>query len=269
VEWIKPGTVIGEGPPQGWSHLVILAKPRIGVGDVAAIPQTAIHYGSMFSFVIVANVRAEGKADAEQKRYYLERVAIGMATDVKGRNVIVTAEQTMGADVGFIGRAVMRENDKLLATDMRQVARTRTMDVFDVSALVRRDNLHRPMVLRHVFVVTPQTGQLTTFVWLLGREGTDGYTLADNAIQMLPPQMHEDRVLSVDARKFTLGIPGADAFALARLPQGTPIKYSKSLTTLAAVRRFTPETLLSLENELQTRYAPLALRVNQGKTTRR
>jgi hypothetical protein len=269
LQWIKPGTQIGEGPPQGWSHLVLLAKPRIGVGDVDAIPKSAIHYGSMFSFTVLANVRTEGKADADEKRYFLERVAIGMATNVQGRNLIVTSDQTFGADVGFIGRAVMRENERILSSDMRQVARTRTMHVFDVNAIMLRSNQHKQMVIRHVNLVSPQTGQLTTFVWLLGRDSTDKYTVAENAIQMLPPQMQEDRVLSVDARKFTLGIPAADAFALARLPQGTPVKYSKSLMTLAALRRFTPESALHLEEELQTRYAPLALRVNQAKAVRR
>ncbi|MGO9466347.1 MAG: hypothetical protein ACLQVF_19575 [Isosphaeraceae bacterium] len=269
VQWIKPGTQIGDAPPQGWSHLVLLAKPRIGVGDVDAIPKAAIHFGSMFSFTVLANVRTEGKGDAEEKRYFLEHVAIGMATNVQGRNLIVTSDQTFGADVGIIGRAVMRENDRILSSDMRQVARTRTMHVFDVNAIMLRTNQHRQMVIRHVILVAPLTGQLTAFVWLLGRDGTDQYTLADNAIQMLPPQMHEDRVLSVDARKFTFGIPAADAFALARLPQGTPVKYSKSLIMLAALRRFTPETALQLEDELQTRYAPLALRVNQGKSARR
>ncbi len=269
VQWIKPGTQIGEGPPQGWSHLVLLARPRIGVGDVDAIPKSAIHFGSMFSFTVLANVRAEGKGDTEEKRYFLEHVAIGMATNVQGRSLIVTSDQTFGADVGFIGRAVMRENERILSSDMRQVARTRTMHVFDANAIMLRDGRHRQMVIRHVILVAPQTGQLTAFVWLLGRDSTDQYTLADNAIQMLPPEMHEDRVLSVDSRKFTFGIPAADAFALARLPQGTPVKYSKSLVNLAALRRFTPEMALQLEQELQTRYAPLALRVNQGKSARR
>ncbi len=122
IEMIKPGTEIGDDPPRGWSHLVLLAKPRIGVGDVHAIPKTAIHYGSMFSFTMLANVRVEGNASGDRQRYFLERVAIGMATNVQGRNVIVTSEQTSGGDFGFIGRAVMRENDRILGSDIRQVA---------------------------------------------------------------------------------------------------------------------------------------------------
>src|SRR5262249_23644511 len=146
-------------------------------------------------FSILANVRAEGTAEGSQKRYYLERVAIGMSTDVNGRNMVVTSDQTAGADVGLIGRAVMRENDRILTTDFRQIARTRTMDVLDANANFRRNNLHQPMVVRHAILVAPQTGQLTAFVWLLARDGQNTYAVAENVVQMLPPGMHEDRIL--------------------------------------------------------------------------
>jgi hypothetical protein len=261
IEWIRPGTHISDGPPRGWSHLVMVAKPRLGAGDVDAVPRLAGQYASMFSFAIVANVRPETKADADQPRFFLERVAIGIATNVAGRNLIVTSDQTMGADIGLIGRAVMQENDRILKNDMYQVARTRTMMVFDVNSPMRRNQQHMRMVMRHALLVAPETGRLTTFVWLLARVGADQYALAEKVVQMLPPEMHEDRVLSVDANKFTFGIPSADAFALARVPQGTPIKYSETLAALAALRRFTPEAALKLEAELRTRYAPLALRV--------
>jgi hypothetical protein len=267
IEWIKPGTQIADGPPKGWSHLVMVAKPRLGAGDVDSVPRIAAHYASMFSFAIVANVRPETNNDADQPRFFLERVAIGIATNVQGRNLIVTSEQTMGADIGLIGRAVMQENDRILRNDMYQVARTRTMMVFDVNSPMRRNTQHTRMVIRHAILITPETGRLTTFVWLLARAGADQYVLAENVVQMLPPGMHEDRVLSVDANKFTLGIPSADAFALARVPQGTPIKFSESLAALAALRRFTPETTLKLEAEFRTRYAPLALRVNPARAT--
>ena len=56
----------------------------------------------------------------------------------------------------------------------------------------------------------------------------------------VPPNYHEDRVLSVDANKFTLGIPSDDAFALARVTQGTPVKFTSSLSQLAATRQFAP-----------------------------
>src|SRR4051812_5807154 len=41
LDEIAPGTVIGESSAQGWSHLVLIATPRLGVGDVNAIPRTA------------------------------------------------------------------------------------------------------------------------------------------------------------------------------------------------------------------------------------
>jgi hypothetical protein len=267
--WIKPGTVIGNGPPAGWTHLVLFAKPRIGVGDVDAIPRSATRYAGMFSFVIVANVVPESNSDGAEPRYYLQRLAIGTATNVKGRNIIVTSEQTFGADVGFIGRTVMQENEKMIRNDLRQVARTRTMSVFDANAIMLRDNRHTTMVMRHVILVAPQTGHLTSFVWLLNRDGQNKYAPAEKAVQLLPAQMMEDRVLSVDSDKFTLGIPAVDAFALARIPQGMPIKYSPSLSSLAAIRQFTPESTRQLEAELQESYAPLASRAQSSTSVRR
>ena len=64
-------------------------------------------------------------------------------------------------------------------------------------------------------------------------------------------------MLSVDANKFTLGIPSNDAFALARIPRGTAVELTPTLSRLAVTSRFTPESASSLEAELQTRNAPL------------
>ncbi len=72
--------------------------------------------------------------------------------------------------------------------------------------------------------------------------------------------------MSVDGDKFTLGIPSENAFALARIPQGTPIRFSPPLSTLAAIRHFNAESVTQLETELQTRYAPLTSRIGLLKT---
>ncbi len=45
------------------------------------------------------------------------------------------------------------------------------MLVFDAHAYVRYDGKHSRMIIRHVVLVAPKTGRLTTFVWLLGSDG--------------------------------------------------------------------------------------------------
>ncbi len=252
MDWIPPGTVIGDQAPKGWSDLVLLATPRIGAGDVNEVPSTAASYSSMFLFTVLANVKGDAGVGN-----VLDKVAIGTALVIEGRNVIANSENTYGADLGMIGRRVLAENDKILKGDVRQVARTPTMLVFDANAYVRRDQKHRPMVIRHVVLASPTTGQVSAFVWLMDPNGRDGYALAEKGLQKLPPACREDRVLSVDGQKFTLGIPSSDAFALAKIPQGTALGYSEAMKAVAASRRFTPDAAFKLEAELQARYAPV------------
>jgi len=116
------------------------------------------------------------------------------------------------------------------------------------------------MVIRHAIIVIPENGRLTTFVWLLGSNGKGGYAVAEAAVQLLPASFHEDRMMSVDGDKFFLGIPGRDAIALARIPQGTPVRYTDELKALAALKTFDVTSIVNLEKVLQTRYAPLATR---------
>ncbi len=51
--------------------------------------------------------------------------------------------------------------------------------------------------------------------------------------------MREDRVLNVKADRFTFGIPAKDAFALVRIPQGTPFRFTDEMKANAGARRLT------------------------------
>ena len=264
MDWIPPGTVIGEGVPKGWTDLVLFATPRLGVGDVDEVPRSAASYSSMFLFTVLCKVRGDAQAG-----YSLEKVAIGTALNINGKNVIADGENTFGADLGIIGRAVLAENERILEEDFRQVARTSTMLVLDAKVFVLRNQKHRSMVLRHVILASPTTGKVSTFVWLLGSDGASGYALADKGLQKLPPSFREDRVLSVDGQKFTLGIPSPDAFALAKIPQGIALGFSDVLKAVAATKTFTPQAAQKLEAELQARYAPVAARPKSAVQVRK
>ena len=266
LAWISPGTVIGETAPKGWTDLILFAKPRLGVGDVDEVPESTASYSRMFLFTILANVRGEQGDD--RAGHVLDKVAIGIALNVNGRNIIANSENPCGSDLGIIGSHVLAENEKILKADFRQVARTPTMMVFDANVYVRRDQKHRAMVLRHVILASPGTGRVSTFVWLLGPDGGDGYAFAEKGLQKLPPAFREDRVLSVDGQKFTFGIPSTDAFALAKIPQGTALGFSPALKAVAATKRFTPESARKLEAELLARYAPVAARARAADKAR-
>jgi hypothetical protein len=264
MDSIPPGTVIGQGAPRGWTDLILLATPRIGVGDVDDVPRMAASYGSMFLFAILGQVRGD-----DQAGYSLDKVAIGLALNIDGRTVGADSEHTFDADLGLIGRRVLAENEKILKNDFRQVARTATMLVFDANVFVLRKQKHQPMVIRHAILASPTTGKLSTFVWLLGPDGANGYALAEKGLQKLPPNCLEDRVLSVDGQKFTLGIPSNDAFALSKLPQGISLGFSDALKFVAAIRMFTAESARKLEAELAARYVPVVARPKPPAQARR
>jgi hypothetical protein len=208
----------------------------------------------MFLSAVLANVRNAGTD--EKPAYFVEKVAIGTVLEIAGRKVVVDNDKTFGKDLGMIGQRVLAEHESILQTEFRQVARTRTMSVIDAKAVVLYNRKHSRMIMRHAILVSPTDGTISTFVWLLGSDGKDGYALAEKALQRLPQNLHEDRVLSVDSRKFTLGIPASDAFALIRIPQGTPVEPSARLRDAATQRRFTPEGALDLEAELRAVLVP-------------
>ena len=96
-----------------------------------------------------------GKGD--DQAFALDRVAIGSATPIQGKEVVVTSSQTFDSDVGFIGRRILEENEAILRTDVRQVVRTPTMLVFDAQGFVLYNRKHARMIIRHAIVVSPRT----------------------------------------------------------------------------------------------------------------
>ena len=44
--FIPTGTVIGSGPPAGWTHLIVKSRPQPGAGDVHASGDGGAHTGT-------------------------------------------------------------------------------------------------------------------------------------------------------------------------------------------------------------------------------
>ena len=249
---IEPGSVVDPGPPTGWSHLLIAAYPRVGSGDVKKVNRTVLRFGSLITFTMAANVVSQELPDGS-KRYQLQKVGWGLGTRVRGRNTIVSADthEQLGADLGYIGAEILKRNEQGLQNSFMQVAQSSTMVVCDYSSLVHHGGEHRWMVIRHAVLLNATDGHLTTLAWLLERGTHQEYALAEDRLQILPPAMHEDRVFHVDAEQFFFGIPKSEAFAVAKIPQGTPANPSAELKSLVALRPYTPGAAQLLEMELR------------------
>ncbi|MFO0844399.1 MAG: hypothetical protein U0797_18715 [Gemmataceae bacterium] len=240
---IPAGTIIGKAAPEGWSNFLMIAVPTLTEEDLRDAPKIASHYARMFKFTLLA------KTERTAAGYRLSSVARGFAMDVRGREVIVESKRTFGGRVGMFGDRILAENEKHIDADLRQVAKTPTMLLFDAQAVMRRGGEHARMTMRHAVVLDPVTGKPYTFVWLLSKN-RDGYALAEKEMQLIPEGTREARYLSVKRDKFVLGLPTPEAFALVRTPQGTPIKWTPELEKLAGTKELTTDQVLELERLL-------------------
>jgi hypothetical protein len=248
LDKIPVGTVIGDGPPSGWSHLVLFATPTLTAEDEREAPKIAADYARMFKFTVLANVASQRHGD--RVSYWLEKTARGFATKVDGQETIVSSKNTMGASLGLFGSQILEENERILDQDVLQVVRSNTLSIFDAQAVLRQKDDHVRMVIRHAIVVDPDSGRLYTLVWLL----TKDYETAEEAIQALPNSMHEARYLSVKRDKFNvLGIPTPEAFALRKIPQGKAVPYDEALKWAATLRTFSKDSAPKVEQILRDR----------------
>jgi hypothetical protein len=240
---IPTGTVVGKTAPEGWTHLILFATPTLTKEALAVSPKSAADYARLLKFTLLARTKKVGTT------YRLDRLARGFAVNIDGKETVIDSKKTMGARLGLFGNRVLTENEKHFEANVRQVARTPTMVLFDAQPLMRQGTEHVKMVNRHAILVDPATGKVSTFVWLLSKSDA-GYDFADKAMQLLPENMQEARMLSVQRDKFVLGIPSADAFALWRIPQGKAIAYGPNLRKVAALKDLKREDVTTLEKIL-------------------
>jgi hypothetical protein len=247
---IKPGTVIGNGPPEGWSHLILHGVPRVAEGDVDRVPAVLARLVSLFHLTILATT--EQAPHTKPPRYRLASVAIGLGTDVDGRETIVSSDtqESLGANLGLVERSALAGNEACL-DEALQVARTPTILVFDATAIMRLDGENRHVIHRHAVLVAPRDGRLMTVVWALLPDSAGEYHLVDEKMRLLADALEEDRKLYVDARQFRFGLATQEAFALADLPPGKDLTVAPDLQQAAESRMRKPVDAARLENLLR------------------
>ena len=226
----------------GWSHPVLFVRGRLSEGDTSAVSSTVNKYAEMFNLLLLANVGRAAEGD-----YYLEKVAVGFSTPIRGQHVSITGDthKQLGANLGFIGGSVFSGNEEALK-DTQQVARYRHGLIMDAPTLMLVEGKHVLRKVRHFFWVSAKDGNLGTLVWALDENGSGPYQPIGAAMQLLPPNMHETRDMHVDGGSFTLGIPSKTAFALVRIPQGRSIPFNEELRRAAGVRQFDQESYVRL-----------------------
>ncbi len=244
---IAAGTSFGENPPDGWSNIILFVEGQLGSGDVSAASATVRRYAKMFNLVMLANV-----AKDEEGVYRLEKVAVGFSKKINGLNTVITTdtEEKLGAGLSFIARSVFKANEESL-DQIKQVVRSANAVVFDAPTIMLHDDEHEEMMVRYLVWASHSTGRISTFVWLMDNaEDESDYKLVEPTVQMLPENMHENRVMNVKGDRFTFGIPSKDAFALVRIPQGRAIQVTPRLHAVAGLRSYDADSFTELLKSL-------------------
>lgn len=243
---ISAGTVIGQTPPEGWTHLVIKSVPRLEADEKAKVAGLVAKLATNFSTVILARVVIPPGASP-----VLGEVALGLAAPISGRDVIVTAEKSdeLGADLGIVGNLVLGQAENRLDQVATKV-RGRDFLVFDVPGLVALGQTHADMLLRYALVIEPERGELRTFFWLMDVGPQQELRLDPLRCRELAPNTIEDCRLQVDDSAILAGVPGPRAFAVLDWPPGPDYRLGEGFRAWLVTNDYTPQTAGELRRQM-------------------
>jgi hypothetical protein len=236
---LPPGMLIGDKPPEEWSHLVLKSLPRLASGDKDSLPSDAAKTAAYFRTVILANVKP---VDVDEKEFELTKIGIGICVPQKGviDDLVVTAGhlEALGLHLSTVRKIVLDTHEREMA-EGRIIARTPTFALFRSPAtVVAAGNEHRRVNLNYAFCVERNTGKLQVGVW----------TSAIEAKMSRPPQTMArlgvnpifDCKIDVQSQKlFGVTVPLSWSFAMSELP-GRPVPVPKTLGELIVAMAKSP-----------------------------
>lgn len=218
LDAIAQGTKLSQdGPPAGWSHIVIKPVPRLESGDLDTVSPRAFDVAQRIRPLILADVeRVESEGEST---FRLARVGVGLCApghDGSG-DVVVTPRSVEGT------KGAWSTKERIILTAMSfEASRARLVAATPTFALLRTPNVflvsgkHRKLDAYYALLVDPRTGALRSLVW---RDGVDTST----------PERPFGQVRRIDQHLFDLPM---DVHAT-RLPGNIPVAWSFAIRVLA------------------------------------
>jgi hypothetical protein len=207
---------------------------------------------SSFVLTILATIEPYRESDTAQTRYRLSELGFGFSKEVDGKLTVIGSDdyEHLGLRLGFVEQRTLAQNEKQLDLP-RLVARTSTLMMFDVPAIMSRDGKHEDFVMRHFVWIDARSGQNSALVWLLKPDKTRGLTLVDDPLRLVRAGTREDRQIHVDSSQFILGgIPTERSFALESLPPGLSIPWTQAARRHAAQPSYDAQSMEALTTAL-------------------
>ena len=242
---LPAGTVVAVSKSERWNRVVLVSQPQLTSGDVDAVAASIRESASTLWLAIMATVVREQRDDGAGK-YRLLEVGVGTSVVIDGQLRVLTLDNAseLGVSLGLVKRQQLIENDRQFE-QLRLVAQTSTLVIFDAPAIMHRQGQHVDRIMRHLVWIDSRTGAQAAMVWLL-EERDGGWIVSDEPARWLKPTTKEQRQIHIDRDEFTLGFPGRQAFALEDLPPGTDIEWEEQVKPLAARKSYSMEEIRQL-----------------------
>ena len=256
-ETIPAGTVIDQTAPDGWSHLVLKSLPRVRPSEEANVPAIArsqtIRMSRWMFTAIVADVKPETRG--KETRHHLRAVALGLGTNVNGRDVVITPETASahGVQLDWITNTILGKGYQTQKLAMI-VVRGPTFALIDTPVWFRCGDKNRLIRFRYALLVDGATGKLDVLAWALDPEGSCG---DPEAVLLNPNQIYEAELIPVADGFNAIGIASDSAFGVDRLPaHRVRLVVPPELRATAARTKYTPDDARALEAALRQLLAP-------------
>jgi hypothetical protein len=230
--FLQAGMLIGDKPPEGWSHLVVKSIPRLATGDKGTLPSGSSKTATFFRTVILADVRP---VDVDEREFELKQIGLGICVfKDEDHDMVVAADrlEALGLHLTTVQRLVLDATEAELG-EGRIIARTPTFALFRAPAtVVVPGNDHIKVSLYYAFCVERTTGKLHVALWTMLPESKP--QKAPASLVRLGSKPVFDCQLDVKARRILGTVPYSWSFALRTLPPGRKLPVPPVLGELIA-----------------------------------
>ena len=232
-----------------WNRVVLVALPVISSGDVDQLTEGSRKAASTYRLTILATVDRTRQSDGAV-RHQLREIGVGYSVPIEGTLTVITwaTAKQLGVRLGFVRSHILSLNEQRLA-DVVSVRHTSTMSIFDAPALMLQDGKHVDYITRHLVWIDPETGKSATIIWLMNKDAAGQLQPANEPLRLITGT-REQRKIHVDGSEFLLGFPTERAFALEDLPPGAKIAWTRELTSVAALPKYSSDELVRLSKTL-------------------
>jgi hypothetical protein len=248
TDFLEPGTDVGDGPPEGYSDLVIKVSQRVSPKFESRLSEEERRLFGQFFSVLAAKV---DRSDTGE--HVLSRVAFGTGTRIGSRERIVSADsaERLGAALGWRAKILLTRIEAY-NKDIRVRNASNSFATADVQVVHKVDSVHQFTTYRYGILLDPASGKLTSYLWGVKRnlQSTQGELFTP--IVELPGSYHRIAELVVDPSQIILGVPKDTAFACEQFAEGKRrLTPSPQLRTSAAHLDPDRATMLEMEDHLR------------------